>query len=94
MISVGATDNVGIASVTLSYQKPGDPTVFIVPMSHASGNVWQGTISRTLLWQSEGHVTYWAQAVDTSGNQSNVVFNDEQSQNNWLYHSLNSCSIG
>lgn len=92
VISVSATDDRGLASVTLNYQKPGDLTVFTVPMSNTSGNLWQGTIQKNFLWQTSGNVNYWVVAVDTSGNGA-TLDDDPQSSNNRLAYAASGCTI-
>jgi hypothetical protein len=71
-ISVTATDpDDPVAAVTLYYW-PGGSNVLSKAMSPAGGNTWQATISATDNWQV-GLINYWVQAVDSNGNQSQVL---------------------
>ena len=92
VISVGATDDRGLRSVTLNYQKPGDLTVFTVPMSNTSVNVWQGTIQKDFLWQAGGQVNFWVVAMDTSGNIASLD-DDPLSDRNRLSYRPDGCPV-
>ena len=92
VISVNAADDRGLASVTINYQRPGDITVFTVPMSNTSGALWQGTIQKDFLWQTYGYVNYWVVAVDTSGNTA-TLDDDPLSDRNRLTYAPDGCPV-
>lgn len=91
-ISVQATDNVGVLSVSIGIAAPGGAS-FVASMTHGTGNTWFYVLYNNANW-AEGHVNYTVTAQDLSGNVSNPAYNDPFSPSNWVYHSTSSCSIG
>ena len=75
-----------LATITVTATDPDDPvtgvTLFVQPngggvlsqeMSSAGGDLWRGTITALDPWQT-GPITYWVQARDSNGNESQPFF--------------------
>lgn len=91
-ISVQATDNVAVLSVSLGISPPG-ASAFVVSMTHGSGNTWFYDVFNNGAW-GEGHINYTVTAQDFGGNTSDPASSDPFSSNNYLYHSTSACIIG